>query len=325
MRSQPLESDPRPRLVLIVGPTAVGKTEIAIRLAERLNGEIISADSRSFYRGMDIGTAKPSVSERLRVRHHLVDVADPDETWSLTLFQEQVRLAIYEVQARGQLPLLVGGTGQYVRAVTQGWQPPEVAPNERLRDALQHWALEIGYQGLYDRLKTLDAAAAEKIDPRNLRRTVRALEVIFTTGQRFSDQRGSAPSPYRLVTLGLTRPRPELYARIDRRIDMMLAAGLVAEVRGLLARGYGAELPSMSAIGYREIVAHLLGAMTLEEAISEIRRDTRIYVRRQANWFKRDDPEIRWYDLGETDEEDTHLTSIVYEMEAWIRHQLNMN
>jgi tRNA dimethylallyltransferase len=314
-----LEEDMRPPLILIVGPTGVGKTEAAIRLAERLDGEIISADSRLFYRGMDIGTAKPSPKERRRVPHHLIDVAWPDEIWSLAVFQERARQAIAGVHAAGRLPFLVGGTGQYVRAVAQGWQPPAVEPDSRLRAALESWANEIGAQGLYDRLQKIDPEAAEKIDARNLRRTVRALEVIFTTGQRFSEQRSSSPSPYRQLSLGLSRPRPELYARIDRRIDAMLAAGLVDETHRLLGKGYSPDLPSMSAIGYREIIAHLLGVITLQEAVIQIRRNTRTYVRRQANWFKPDDPEIHWCDLGGEGADEIRMARSIDQMEQLIR------
>ena len=206
-------------LVVIIGPTAVGKTGLSIQLAERTGGEIVSADSRLFYRGMDIGTAKPTLADRARARHHLIDVADPDQVWSLALFQERARLAIEEIHARGRLPFLVGGTGQYVRAVTHGWQIPEVAPNPPLRLALESWAQEIGPHGLHARLARLDPEAAGNIDPRNLRRTVRALEVILTTGKRFSKQRRQGPPLYQTLTLGLTRPRPELYVRIDARID----------------------------------------------------------------------------------------------------------
>ncbi len=292
--------DTHPPLVVILGPTAVGKTEIAIQLAERLDGEVISADSRLFYRGMDIGTAKPSPLERARVPHHLIDVADPDETWSLALFQEQAQQAIAGVHARGRLPFLVGGTGQYIRAVTQGWQPPAVQPDPPLRQALETWAARIGPYALHARLAVLDAPAAAAIDPRNLRRTVRALEVILSSGRRFSEQRGSAASPYRLAQIGLARPRPELYARIDARIDAMLAAGLVDEVRRLLDQGYSPDLPSLSAIGYREVVACLQNRLTLAEAVAEIKRATRTFVRRQANWFKASDPGIHWFPMNET-------------------------
>src|SRR4030042_6750145 len=182
-------------LVVILGPTAVGKTEIAIQLAEKFGGEIISADSRLFYRGMNIGTAKPSIAERCGVPHHLIDRADPPDTWSLGRFQVESHQLIADISAQGGLPLLVGGTGQYIRAVTQGWQPPAVQPDARLRTVLEHWAAEITSDGLHQRLTVVDPIAAQRIDPRNRRRTVRALEVIFTTGQRFSAQLSNKPSP----------------------------------------------------------------------------------------------------------------------------------
>ncbi|MBN2549819.1 MAG: tRNA (adenosine(37)-N6)-dimethylallyltransferase MiaA [Anaerolineales bacterium] len=284
-----------PCLVVILGPTAVGKTELAILLAERLGGEIISADSRLFYRGLDIGTAKPTPAERRRVRHHLIDVAEPNQTWSLAMFQQQARQAITSIYEAGRLPFLVGGTGQYLRAVTQGWSPPPVEADPRLREALQNWAERIGADGLHTRLAVLDPQAAASIDARNLRRTVRALEVILSTGRLFSAQRTSAASPYHLLQVGLTRSRVELYARIDARLETMLANGWVEEVSGLLRAGYTPDLPCMSAIGYREIIAYLEGKLTLEEALIQIKRLTRVFVRRQANWFKPDDPQINWF------------------------------
>ncbi len=288
-----------PPLVLIVGSTAVGKTEIAIRLAHLLDGEIVSADSRLFYRGMDIGTAKPTPAELSQVPHHLVDVVNPDETLSLAVFQKMARQAIAEVQARGRLPLLVGGTGQYVRAVTEAWNPPEVVPDLRLRDALEKLKTARGADWLHARLEALDPQAAAGIDPRNTRRTIRALEVILSTGRRFSEQRRHGASPYRLITLGLSRPRAELYARIDRRIEAMFEAGLLDEVRRLMASGYGPELPALSAIGYRECARVIRGEMSVEQAKAEMRRATRTYVRRQANWFKESDPTIRWFEAGD--------------------------
>lgn len=291
----------KPPLILLVGPTAVGKTELSLQLAETLNAEIISADSRLLYRGMDIGTAKPTPAERARIPHHLIDVADPDETWSLAQYQHAAVQAIDGIIARGRLPLLVGGTGQYVRALTEGWQPPEQQPHPRLRVALQAWGEQIGAQELHRRLSLLDPQAAQTIQWQNLRRTVRALEVIFSTGKRFSEQRRRTASPYRLLTIGLTRPRPELYARIDVRIETMLAAGLIDEVRDLLAHGYGRDLPAMSAIGYREIAAHLAGEITLDVAITQMKRLTRQFVRRQANWFNPADPQIHWFPLPNDD------------------------
>jgi len=293
------ESAAKRPLILIVGPTAVGKTDFAIELALRLNGEIVSADSRLFYRGMDLGTAKPSAVEMRGVPHHLIDVANPDEPWSLALFQQKAREAIEGITQRGHLPLLVGGTGQYVRAVTEGWTPPEVQPDPRLRSALEKLVETHGPYWLHDKLRILDAPAAEKIDPRNLRRTIRALEVIFTTGQPFSALRGRSESPYRLVTIGLKRSREELYQRVDARIEAMFAAGLLNEVQNLIENGFSPDLPSLSAIGYREAAAVLRGEMTLAEAKTQMKRLTRIFVRRQANWFKETDPQIRWFEAGQ--------------------------
>lgn len=285
-------------LVVIVGPTAVGKTELALQLAERLNGEIVSADSRLFYRGMDIGTAKPSPEEQARVPHHLIDVADPYPSWSLADFQQAAHQAITAIHARGRLPLLVGGTGQYVRAVLQAWDLPNQEPDNRLRDELERWAAEIGPYGLHQRLALLDPPSAESIDARNVRRTIRALEVVLRTGRRFSDQRQRSSSPYSILMMGLKRPRAELYQRVDQRIDAMLSAGFLDEVRALLDKGFAPNLPTMSAIGYREMAAHLRGEMTLEEAVAQMKRLTRRFVRHQGAWFREQDAQIHWFEVG---------------------------
>jgi tRNA dimethylallyltransferase len=236
----------------------------------------------------------------VRVPHYLIDVADPDEVWSLTVFQQKATDIIADIHARGKLPFLVGGTGQYVRAVTEGWTPPEVKPDERLRDELEKMKEERGADWLHEKLQTLDPAAAKKIDARNVRRTVRALEVILTTGRPFSQQRRQSESPYKLITIGLKRPREELYQRVDERIEAMFEAGLLEEVQGLLAQGYSPELPPMSAIGYRECVRVVQGELTAEQAKVGMRRATRVFVRRQANWFKEDDPNIHWFYAGES-------------------------
>ncbi|HVN56649.1 MAG TPA: tRNA (adenosine(37)-N6)-dimethylallyltransferase MiaA [Anaerolineaceae bacterium] len=288
-------------LVVVVGPTAVGKTALSIDLGKRLDGEIVSADSRLFYRGMDIGTAKPSLEERSAVPHHLIDVADPDETWSLALFQRAARRAIAGIHARGRLPILVGGTGQYVRSVTQEWRLPAQPPDPVLRQALENWAGETTTEGLHARLARIDPLAAAVIEPRNLRRTIRALEVIFHTGQRFSSQRQQLPSHYELMQIGLCRPRAEIYQRVDQRIDAMLQADLVAEVAGLIAKGYSPDLPAFSAIGYREVIAYLRGEYSIEECILLMKRATHQFVRRQANWFKETDPSIHWFSIRDDD------------------------
>lgn len=292
-----MPSDVRPLLIAVIGPTAVGKTEVSLQLAERLGGEIVSADSRLFYRGMDIGTAKPSQEEQRRVPHHLIDVTTPNQPWSLAVFQQEAHTIIAEVHARGKIPFLVGGTGQYIHAITEEWSVPRVAPDPALRAVLESWAREAGADELHNKLARLDPAAAASIDPRNLRRTVRALEVVLKTGQLFSEQRQKSASPYRTVKIGLSRPRPELYARIDARIDAMISSGLVEEVRSLLSL-YPSDLPPFSAIGYREIIDFLKGKTSLEEAVMLIKRSTRIFVRRQANWFKQGDPNIRWFQVS---------------------------
>ncbi len=302
-------------LIAIIGPTAVGKTSLSLQLAERFNGEIISSDSRLFYRGMNIGTAKPSAEEMARVPHHLIDVANPDEIWSLAMFQKAAQERIIDIRARGKLPFLVGGTGQYFRSLTEGWLPPEVKADERLRGELEKLAQRKGAKWLHSELKTLDPVAAEKIDYRNMRRVVRALEVILTTGEKFSSQRKQrGDSPYHLLTIGLKRERPELYERVDLRIENMFSAGLLDEVQNLLDAGYAPELPSMSALGYRECVSVLQGEIKEDEAKMLMRRATRKFVRKQANWFKDDDKRIKWFDTHDAN----IFIQIEKEIERWL-------
>jgi tRNA dimethylallyltransferase len=300
--------------VVIVGPTAVGKTEISLKLAERLSGEIISADSRLLYRGMDIGTDKPTQEERKRVQHHLIDVAEPDELWSLPMYQKAAYDAISDIHYRGKIPFLVGGSGQYIWAVIEGWDIPEVEADPQLRDVLQRWGIDIGSIGLYERLFSLDPKAAEKIEPQNTRRIIRALEVIFLTGKLFSAQRQVSGTPYQTMILGITRPRSSLYERIDARIDKMIDSGLIEEVSTLLDKDFSTDLPSLSAIGYRQVIEFLQGDIVLENVVVFMKRLTRQYVRRQSNWFKQDDPRIRWFHVG---------PGIVGEMEAEIIKSLN--
>lgn len=283
-------------LVAIVGPTAAGKTALALRLAEALPVEVVSADSRQVYRYMDIGTAKPTREERERVPHHLLDVVDPDGAFTLAQYQELAYRAIDDVQRRGRIPLLVGGTGLYVRAVLEGLHIPQVEPDPRLRQQLLAEADSQGCGVLHERLRTLDAVAAERIDARNVRRVVRALEVCYRLGQPITSLQRAAPPPYQVLRIGLNMPRAQLYQRIDVRIDAMLSAGLVEEVRTLVARGYGLDLPSMSGLGYRQIGMYLSGETTLPEAVALIQRHTRRFVRQQANWFREDDPTTAWFD-----------------------------
>jgi tRNA dimethylallyltransferase len=285
-----------PPLVVIVGPTAVGKTALAVHLAGVACGEIVSADSRQVYRGMDIGTAKATAEEQARVPHHLIDVLDPNETMGLAQFQELAYTAIAQITARGRVPFLVGGTGQYVMAVVEGWQVPRVPPDETLRRALYAQAEEDGPEGLHTRLRELDPAAADRIDVRNVRRVIRALEVCLVTGKPISQQQAKAPPPFRILMLGLALPRPELYRRIDERVERMIESGLEEEVRALVAAGYDFGLPAMSGVGYGQFAPYLSGEVPLTAVVQEIKRVTRRFVRQQSNWFRRDDTRIHWLD-----------------------------
>jgi len=298
--SSPLHSPSSAPLLVIVGPTAVGKTALSLHLAEVFEGEIVSADSRLFYRGMDVGTAKPMPEERARTPHHLIDIADPDQTVGLAEFQEQAYAAIDDIHARGKLPLLVGGTGQYVRAVVEGWRIPRVPPDPALRAELEAQAEREGSEQLHARLARLDPVAAERLDHRNVRRVVRALEVCLITGRPISEQQGKRPPPYRILQIGLTMERAALYARADRRVEAMIAAGLEDEVRGLVDAGYSWDLPAMSGLGYAQFRPYFEGQATLEEVVEQIERATRRFIRHQYNWFRRNDPAVRWFDVAET-------------------------
>jgi len=297
-------------LLALVGPTAVGKTATSLLLARSLDGEIISADSRQVYRGMDIGTAKISPDEMAGVPHYLIDIRQPDESISLGEYKRLADATIAAVMARGRLPLLVGGTGQYVRAVIEGWQIPQVAPQLSLRAMLEEQAEREGKAAVFARLQELDPASAQTIDYRNLRRVIRAIEVTMVTGRPFSELQRKQPPPWRIVQIGLTRPRTALYARADARIEAMFAAGWVEEVRDLLAHGYASDLPSFASLGYRQVAAYLAGDYDLEEAKLLIRRATHSFIRRQYNWFRLSNPAIRWFDLEEVGPEDV-LAGIV--------------
>ena len=283
-------------VVFIVGATATGKTAAALAIAERLPVEIVNADSRQVYLGMDIGTAKPTQDQRAAVPHHLIDVAGPGQSYSMALFLGQAREAVEDVLARGRLPLVVGGTGQYVWGLAEGWQLPQVPPQQELRERLEREAENKGAEALHRRLQRVDAAAVRLIDPRNVRRLIRALEVWEATGQRFSSQRRRTPPPFAAYVFGLWVPREELYRRIDARVDSMLEAGWPDEVRRLLDAGYAPELPSFSSAGYRELAAYVRGGLSWEEAVRHTKTAVHRLARRQGAWFRREDLRIRWLD-----------------------------
>jgi tRNA dimethylallyltransferase len=284
-------------VLALVGPTATGKTALAIALAERLPIEVVSADSRMVYRWMDIGTAKPSADEQRRVPHHLIDVVDPDEPYSVALFQQQALAAINRIHARGRLPALVGGTGLYVRAVCDGLQIPSVPPDLPFRAEMEARAEREGWQALQAELAHVDPASAARIEARNVRRVIRALEVHRATGVPFSAWQQRKPPPFRTVFVGLDLPRDALYRRIDDRAAAQVEHGLVDEVRGLAARGYDWSLTSMSGFGYREMGQYLRGEIDRQTAIERYQQATRHFARRQWAWF-RPDARITWLDAA---------------------------
>ncbi|HXV98711.1 MAG TPA: tRNA (adenosine(37)-N6)-dimethylallyltransferase MiaA [Anaerolineae bacterium] len=288
-----------PPLLVIVGPTAVGKTTLSLQLAQDYRGEIISADSRQVYRGLDIGTAKATPEQQALVPHHLLDVVDPDEVLTLAEFQERAYAVIEAIQARQRLPLLVGGTGQWVQAVIEGWGVPRVPPDSDLRLALEAEARAIGPEAFHARLAVVDPQTAQKLDPRNVRRVIRALEVYHKTGLPISYHQRKIAPPYHIVQIGLTMPREALYQRVDQRVDRMMELGLLDEVKRLVEAGYGWDLPAMSGLGYRQIGQYLRGEVSLEETVALIKKETRRFVRQQYNWFRLDDPQINWFDVGE--------------------------
>ncbi len=285
------------KLIAIVGPTGAGKSALALKLASKFNGEIVSADSRQVYCGLDIGTAKPSSQERSLVPHHLVNVVMPDEDFSLAQYKEMACDTIAGIQQRGRLPLLVGGTGQYVWAVLENWQVPRIAPNISMRQDLQERASRGEQMDLYAKLAAADPQAASSIDPRNIRRVIRALEIVAAGKRKLQVK---AEPLFETLIIGLTAPRAELYRRIDARVDGMMASGLVSEVKSLMDQGRSLDLPSMSGIGYKQIGSYLQGTSSLAGAIQQIKTESHRLVRMQYNWFKFSDLRICWLDITST-------------------------
>ncbi|TCP69132.1 tRNA (adenosine(37)-N6)-dimethylallyltransferase MiaA [Baia soyae] len=286
----------KPNLLVIVGPTAVGKTSLSLELAGEFHGEIISGDSMQVYRYMDIGTAKASKEEMELVPHHLIDLYDPDYPFSVQEFQKVAREAIAEVSERSHLPILVGGTGLYVDSVTHNYRMPDVKENPSLRQELRELAEKEGNEALHKRLQEVDPTSAEKLHPNDQKRLIRALEVYDQTGQSISQLSKKGDSPYRSLWVGLTMPRDLLYERINLRVDLMIEQGLVEEVQMLREKGYQRTATSMHAIGYKEVYRYLDGEWSLDAAIEQIKKGSRNYAKRQLSWFRRSD-EIYWYDV----------------------------
>jgi len=301
-------------LLIILGPTAVGKTGLAIEIAQRIHGEIISADSRQIYREMDIGTAKPTAEQQATVPHHLIDVVKPNENLSLADYQKLARSAIDEVHSKGLVPILVGGTGQYITALVEGWSIPQVPPDEALRAELELFAQQEGAAALHNRLALIDPKAAANIDYRNVRRVVRALEVCLVAGEPISELQRKQPPDYDMKHIGLTMERESLYEQADRRVDMMMQDGFLLEVEGLLKAGHSRKLPSMSGLGYAELTAHILDNLPLEEAVIRTKHNTHDFIRRQYTWFRGHDPGILWHNI------DDNCVEIIFDIvDDWLK------
>ncbi len=285
------------RLVAIVGATGVGKSRLALHLATLYHGEIVSADSRQVYRYLDIGTAKPSPQELSRVPHHLIDIINPGEDFSLAQYQALAYQAIEDIQKRHRLSFLVGGSGLYVWAVLEGWQIPRVSPDPELRYNLEMRAGDAGIDELYQELVRVDPEAAQKIDRRNVRRVIRALEVHKKTKTPFSQLTCKEAPAFDSFIIGLTADRTEIYRRADQRVDEMIERGLVSEVENLLKMGYDLSLSAMSGIGYRQIGQFLKGELTLAAARQKIKTETHRLIRHQYAWFRLKDKRIHWFDI----------------------------
>lgn len=298
-------------LIAIVGPTAVGKTEISIKLAERIGAEIISADSRQVYRFMDIGTAKPSPEERRRIAHHMIDVVNPNEEYTVADYKSGAEIAINLVIRKGKIPILTGGSGLYVRAVIDGiFSGPGSNPD--IRKGLEAQAEKSGLTSLYDRLRQVDPAASSRIHPGDKRRIVRALEIYEITGRPISvlqEEGKEKNTDFNPIMIGLNRSREELYGRIDKRVEKIFQQGFVEEVKTLLEKGYGKNLISMEALGYREVVQFLEGKTDIEQTKSKIKLDTHHYARRQLTWFRKD-KRITWFDLQNEEKPDKTVETI---------------
>lgn len=302
------------KLLVIIGPTAVGKTAISIELAKKLSGEVISGDSMQVYKDLDIGTAKIKPEEAAGIPHHLIDIRQPDEAFSVADFQQLARCKIKEINSRGKLPILVGGTGLYVQAVLDEYEFGPTMENQEFRRNMHKIAAEKGPDYLHQQLQKIDPLSAKKLHPNDLRRVIRAMEYYHTTGKRISSNnegyKREQSKRYESAIIGLTMERQLLYQRIESRVDKMMEEGFLEEVKGLLSRGYGADLPSMQGLGYKQLVGYLTGETDLATAISLIKRDTRHFAKRQLTWFRRD-PRIEWFQVDQYDNQQAIVQEIL--------------
>lgn len=307
-----IESEQRkPKLLVLVGPTAIGKSELSLKIAEAFSCEIISGDSMQVYRGMDIGTAKVSQQDQQRIPHHLIDICSPEQAFTVSEYQDKVRSTIDDIIQRGRLPFIVGGTGLYIESVCYDFHFSEAAMDEDFRNEQVQLAADQGKEFVHQKLQHIDPESAKKLHPNDFRRVVRALEIFHLTGTTQSElnRRQKKESPYELCIIGLTMDRKLLYERIEQRVDQMIEHGLADEVRELLEQGYDDQLTSMQALGYKEIIPYIKGEYTWEEAVYLLKRDTRRYAKRQFSWF-RHMKDIEWVDVTERENFSAHLKVI---------------
>ncbi|MEH7109924.1 tRNA (adenosine(37)-N6)-dimethylallyltransferase MiaA [Bacillus sp. JJ1764] len=304
------------KLLVIIGPTAVGKTKLSIELAKRYNGEIISGDSMQIYRGMDIGTAKIKSEEMEDIPHHLLDIREPHENFSVAEFQQLVRDKIKGIGKKGKLPIIVGGTGLYIQSVIYDYQFSDVPGDENLRKELEEKAKEIGNEALYQELMKVDKESAADIHPNNIRRVIRALEIFYLTGKTKQEfQNTQQPDLlYQTAMLGLTMNREKLYERINQRVDIMMQEGLLKEVEGLYLQGLR-DCQSIQAIGYKEIYDYLDGSISLDQAIENLKQNSRRYAKRQLTWF-RNKMEVQWFDMTDVNNFSKKIEEISHYVEG---------
>lgn len=310
----------KPTIIALVGPTGSGKTKTAIQLCKALNAEIISMDSMQIYRGMDIGTAKPTQDELAAAPHHMIDIADPSQIFTVSMYREMACKVIDDILSRGKLPLLVGGTGLYLQAISYDMALGEMGADSKLRDELNLIASRPnGPLELHDRLKSVDPATAERLHPNDVRRVIRALEIFETSGKSRSEQENTprAEGPYHVLVYGLSLPREQMYARINSRVDRMISDGLVREVQSLLDKGISPSPDggAMQAIGYKEIVSALRGDISLDQAIALIKQSSRRYAKRQWTWF-RHDQRTQWFDWTEYSFEDELICTLTNKVQS---------
>lgn len=300
------------KIIVIVGPTAVGKTYVSIELAKKLGTEIISADSMQIYKGMDVGTAKIKTEEMQGIKHHMIDMINPDDNYSVSDFKTEAEKNIDDMLSRGKTPVIVGGSGLYVNSLIYDLDFSNAKSNEKLRDYYTYYHQEHGEDALYEKLKKIDPESADKIHKNNVKRVIRALEVYDLTGKKFSETNTDIrkkSSKYDFILIGLSMDRKILYERINQRVDKMIEDGLVEEVKSLLEKGFEKNLISMQAIGYKEIIEFLEGNITFEEAVNILKQNTRHFAKRQFTWFLKDE-NVKWFNIEDVNKIDTSLEQI---------------